>query len=177
MDGATCEAIQRGDAKLELLETLDWRVVGTRVRASHRLKTVLSVPITLFAGIPIAEPHRPTFLIRDGQPKRNIACRLDVRGSHFNRRTDSRMWINQTHLHEWRDPYKDAHAVDPPPPWPPEWFRDDDTKVTSDQLRELFEMFCRMFHVKLGGAYHWVDPLKFIGSTEPVSTEDGDVIP
>lgn len=178
MDGATFEAIQRGDAKLELREPLDWKVIGTRVRASHRLKTVLSVPITLFAGIPLAEAHRPTFLIRDdGQRKRNIACRLDVRGTHTNRRTDSAAWVNRTHLHVWRDVCGAAHAIDPPPPWPPPWFRDDATNITSDQLRELFETFCRLFHVKLSAPYDWSDPLPLIGEAEALTTEDGDVVP
>lgn len=177
MEFATFEAIRHGHAKLELVEPLNWQLKGSRLRATHRLRSVLTVPITLVVAVPIFESHRPTFVIHDGAPGKNNACRLDVRGSHRNRRTDRRRWINQSHLHVWRDDYQEAHAIDPLPPWPPTWFQDQDTEITSQQLRELFEMFCQCFHVKLGDAYHWTDPLALIPLPQTATTEDGDVIP
>jgi hypothetical protein len=62
-------------------------------------------------------------------------------------------------------------------PWPPVGFQDSDEMVTSAQLEQIFEVFCQMFHVKLGGTYHWVDPLLLIPKSQPPVTEDGDVIP
>lgn len=177
MQSATFEAIWRGDAKLELLEPLAWNRTDPKVRATNRLKSVLSVPITLVAQFTLVAPHRPSFLIHDGAAGRNNACRLDVRGSHLNRRTDGHAWKNETHLHLWRDDCHEAHAVNPPAPWPPDEYRDDDTQITSEQFRQLFESFCRIVHVKLGGTYTWVDPLELIAETEAAFTEDGDVIP
>ena len=177
MELATFEAIRLGDANLDLNERLAWELKGTRLRATHRLRSVLTVPVTLVALVGTFDPHRPTFVIHDGAAGKNNACRLDVRGTHRNRRTDQKVWTNQSHLHLWRDDCLEAHAVDPIPPWPPEWFQDDDTEVTSEQLREIFEMFCQMFHVKLGDAYDWRDPLALIPDVPTVTTEDGDVIP
>lgn len=177
MEFATFEAIRQGHAGLELNEGLGWELKGTRVRAAHRLRSALSVPITLVAAMGTDDYHRPTFLIHDGAAGANNACRLDVRGSHYNRRTDQRRWINQSHLHLWRDDCRDAHAVDPLPPWPPPWFQDHDTQITSGQLKELFEMFCLMFHVKLGDAYAWGDPLALVPQPQTATTENGDVIP
>lgn len=177
MNSATFEAIRRGDAKLTLSEPLDWKRKGSQLRATHRVKTVLSNPITVVASLLADRPYRPTFLIHDGAPGKNNACRLDLRSSHTNRRTDGRHWERETHLHLWRDDRHEAHAVDPFQPWPPTWFREDDTQITSEQLKELFETFCRMFHVELGGTYHWVDPLPLITSQPVITTEDGDVVP
>lgn len=177
MEFATFEAIRQGDARLELNEHLNWELKGTRIRATHRLRSVLSVPITLVVAVSMLDPSRPTFIIHDGAAGRNNACRLDIRGSHYNRRTDRRRWVHESHLHLWREDCQDAHAVDPFPPWPPTWFQDHDTQITSEQIRELFEMFCRMFHVKLGSAYDWADPLALISQAQALKTEDGDVIP
>jgi hypothetical protein len=174
---ATFEAIRQGHAKLELNEPLEWELKGTRLRSTRRLRSSLSVPVTLVAAVGTFDTHRPTFLIHDGASGRNNACRLDVRGSHWNRRTDQRHWTNQSHLHLWRDDCQDAHAVDPEPPWPPTWFQEHDTLISSEQLRELFEMFCLMFHVRLGEAYDWADPLVLVPNAQIATTEDGDVIP
>jgi hypothetical protein len=177
MELATFEAIRQGDAKLELNQPIDWELKGTRLRSTHRLRSALSVPVTLVAAVGTFDPHRPTFIVHDGGQGKNNACRLDVRGTHRNRRTDHKCWINQSHLHLWRDDCLEAHAVDPFPPWPPAWFQDHDTQITSEQLRELFEMFCQMFHVKLGDGYDWTDPLVLIPQAQTATTEDGDVIP
>lgn len=177
MERATFEAILQGHAKLELNQPLDWQLVGTRVRAKHRLKSALSVPVTLVAAVGTFETHRPTFLIHDGAPGKNNACRLDVRGSHANLRTDRRRWTNQTHLHVWRDDCQEWHAVDPIAPWPPSWFQDADNQITSEQLREIFEMFCQMFSVTLGSEYQWVDPLTLVPQPPTATTGNGDVIP
>lgn len=179
MEFATFEAIRLGIARLELNQPVNWELKGTRLRSTHRLRSTLTVPITLVLAVGTSDPYRPTFVIHDGGQGKNNACRLDVRGTHRNRRTDQKSWVNQSHLHVWRDDCQEAHAVDPFPPWPPAWFRDDDsdTKITSEQLRELFETFCRMFRVTLGDAYDWRDPLVMIPQPSPVVTEDGDVIP
>jgi hypothetical protein len=126
---ATFEAIRHGDAKLELNEPLDWELKGTRLRSTHGLRSALSVPVALVAAVGTFDTHRPTFLIHDGASGRNNACRLDVRGSHWNRRTDQRHWTNQSHLHLWRDDCQDAHAVDPEPSWPPTWFQEHDSNL------------------------------------------------
>ena len=177
MDNATFEAIRRGDAQLELRESFEWLLSATRVRGDRRLHTVLSSPLTIFVGVSVATPWAPTFLIRDGESGPNNACRLDVRGTHWNRRTDRRRWDHESHLHIWRDDLGNHyHAVDPYLPWPPD-FDDSASTITPAELEHMFDLFCRMFHVKYGPNYQWVDPLSQIAQAPVVTTPAGDVIP
>lgn len=177
MNEAIANTIRHGQAKLQLRAPLTWTLRSSRVRAVQRLRSELAVPIHLVVCVPVRTPGRVTLLLHDGSSGSNNAFRLDVRGSHGNSNVDNRVWNHKTHLHVWSDAHKARHAIDPfDPPWPTSSFDESTDATSSQEIERLFDLFCTMFHIELGGDYHWTDPLVHITEPEELVV-DGDVIP
>jgi hypothetical protein len=71
---------------------------------------------------------------------------LDVNGSHSNKCTDKKIWISQTHKHDWSEACPDGHAYTP-------------ADITGTTIETALNQFCKECNIIFRGTFRPV-PMK-----------------
>lgn len=165
MDDALFAYLRSGKADLQISAPVVWRARPPCVRGEAPVSN--NVGRRLVVGMQICRLFKPAVYLMDVTTGRH-AWRLDVAGSHSNRRTNGEVWVNRNHVNVWRDDIGDKHAVDP---WFPLRIGDPGIGVGQSDLRGIFEDFCRGSAIDLGQTDPWSEPP--VGPNE--SDLEGDV--
>lgn len=179
MNEATRCLILDGKAGLRLTHELRWTYDDGYATAGVRLRNNQGLWLMLVVKIPLDSPGKMSVLIHDDSKGANNALRLDVRGSHKNKKIDYRSWTKVTHLHLFRDQHADKHAIDPPG-WPPHPDWDEDRPVAWDPqepeiIFSYFRDLCAVASPAEGPA--WRAPALELADDDINRTPDGEEIP
>lgn len=177
MQSAVVSSIKAIKAGLSLDGELTWKAKPTTAEFQVSLRNNMGRPLRVIGQQAYSKPHTIVFLITDATDRSANIYRLCVRGKHVNRSSDGKRWLPGSHLHEWTREHRCEHAQDPWRPWPlGQWSDTAMQPLSSEQMRDLFDVFCGMLGISCNVETFWVDPPS-LEERKFITLVDGEEVP